>query len=101
MKHRIANYERNVFTMSQQIFPTDQSITTILSREEQRALLKNLRSAIIAKYRPHLQEGAGPIRMMARLVAELEQECRQQHIEDDIIRDEIVNRTIGDINLRK
>lgn len=87
--------------MSQQIFPTDQSITTILSREEQRALLKKLRSAILTKYRPHLQEGAGPIRMMARLVAELEQECRQQHIEDDIIRDEIVNRSIGDINLRK
>lgn len=87
--------------MSQHITPTDPSITPILSRDEQRTLLKKLRSAILVKYRPHLQEGAGPIRVMARIVAELEQECRQQQIEDDIIRAEVVNRTIGDIDLRK
>jgi aspartate/methionine/tyrosine aminotransferase len=44
--------------------------------------------------------GPGPIRVMARLVAELEQECRQRGIAEEIIRSEIVNRTIGDVNLR-
>jgi aspartate/methionine/tyrosine aminotransferase len=73
---------------------------TILSRQEQRDLLRKLRSEILQRYRPHIQEGAGPIRVMARVVAELEQQCRQQHIADDIIHSEIVNRTIGDINLR-
>jgi aspartate/methionine/tyrosine aminotransferase len=73
---------------------------TLLSRQEQRDLLRKLRSEILQLYRPHIQEGAGPIRVMARVVAELQQQCRQQHIADDIIRSEIVNRTIGDINLR-
>lgn len=70
------------------------------SREEQRDLLRKLRSEILERYRPHIQEGAGPIRVMARVVAELEQQCRQQCIAEDIVQSEIVNRTIGDINLR-
>ena len=73
---------------------------SVMSRQEQRDLLRRLRSEILQRYRPHIQEGAGPIRVMARVVAELEQQCHQQHIADDIIRGEIVNRTIGDINLR-
>lgn len=74
--------------------------SSLLSRQEQRDLLHRLRSEILQRYRPHIQEGAGPIRMMARIVAELEQQCHQLHIAEDIIRTEIVNRTIGDINLR-
>lgn len=69
--------------------------------EEQRATLRQLRRAILQRYRPHLQEGAGPIRMMARVVADLERECRTQNIDESIIRSEIVNRTIGDIDLRQ
>ncbi len=63
-------------------------------------LLQRLRHDILVRYRPHIQEGPGPIRMMARIVAELEQECREHGIPDAIIKTEIVNRTIGDINLR-
>src|SRR5262249_27177595 len=74
--------------------------SSLLSRSEQRNLLRQLRSEILARYRPHIQEGAGPIRVMARIVAELEQQCHEHHIAEDIISNEIVNRTIGDINLR-
>ncbi len=63
-------------------------------------LLRQLRHEIIERYRPHLQEGSGPIRMMARAVAELEKVCRERGIPEEIIKSEIVNRTIGDINLR-
>ncbi|HEY4034114.1 MAG TPA: pyridoxal phosphate-dependent aminotransferase [Ktedonobacteraceae bacterium] len=72
--------------------------TTLL--DTQRAMLRQLRSAILQRYRPHLQEGAGPIRVMARIVSELEQECRKRNIEEEVIRSEIMNRTIGDVNLR-
>lgn len=63
-------------------------------------LLQQLRHDILVRYRPHIQEGPGPIRVMARIVTELEQECRDADIPDAIIQSEIVNRTIGDINLR-
>src|SRR4051794_27585291 len=76
----------------------DSSPTTSL--ETQRAILRQLRSAILQRYRPHLQEGAGPIRVMAHIVSELEQECRKCNIEEEVIRSGIVNRTIGDVNLR-
>jgi len=67
---------------------------------EYRTLLQQLRHDILVRYRPHIQEGPGPIRVMARIVAELEQACRTHNIPDAIIESEIVNRTIGDINLR-
>jgi aspartate/methionine/tyrosine aminotransferase len=78
----------------------DSTPTPTTSLETQRAILRQLRSAILQRYRPHLQEGAGPIRVMARIVSELEQECRKRNIEEEVIRSEIVNRTIGDVNLR-
>ncbi len=78
----------------------DLPTTSASAIQEQRTLLRQLRSDILKRYRPHIQEGAGPIRVMARIVAELERECRAHHIADDIIQSEIVNRTIGDINLR-
>lgn len=78
----------------------DTPTTSAASLQEQRTLLRQLRSELILRYRPHIQEGPGPIRVMARIVAELEQTCRTHHISDEVIRTEIVNRTIGDVNLR-
>jgi aspartate/methionine/tyrosine aminotransferase len=72
----------------------------ILSLQEQRARLRQLRHELIDRYRPHIYEGAGPIRVMARIVAELERECRKLNISEEVMRTEIVNRTIGDVNLR-
>jgi aspartate/methionine/tyrosine aminotransferase len=74
--------------------------TAATSPQEQRATLQRLRNELIQRHRPHIYEGAGPIRVMARVVAELEQACRKHQIAEEIIKSEIVNRTIGDVNLR-
>ncbi len=75
-------------------------ISSSPTRSDYHILLRQLRHDILVRYRPHLQEGPGPIRMMARVVAELEKECRERNVPEDIIKSEIVNRTIGDINVR-
>ncbi|HEV2656823.1 MAG TPA: pyridoxal phosphate-dependent aminotransferase [Ktedonobacteraceae bacterium] len=80
---------------------TDELNTSGSTREEQHKTLRRLRSEILARNRPLLQKGPGPIRVMARLVAELEQECRRCNIDEEIMAAEIVNRTIGDVNLRQ
>ncbi|MBO0790825.1 MAG: aminotransferase class I/II-fold pyridoxal phosphate-dependent enzyme [Ktedonobacteraceae bacterium] len=77
------------------------SPASTLSLQEQRAILQQLRSELIHHYRPHIQAGPGPIRVMARIVAELEQACRKQGLSETIIQSEITNRTIGDVNLRR
>jgi hypothetical protein len=38
---------------------------------------------------------------MARMVTELEKQCRELGIAEEVIQSEIVNRTIGDVNLRR
>lgn len=70
------------------------------SLQEQYSQLQQLRHELLQRYRPVLQQGAGPIRVMARMVGELEQKCRELHISDVILKAGIVNRTIGDVNLR-
>lgn len=79
-------------------FPVDSPDS--LPPQQQRTILRQLRQKLIAQYRPQLQKGAGPIRVMARLVHELESRCRELHIAPEIMRSEIMNRTIGDVNLR-
>ncbi len=71
-----------------------------LSLQEQHTLLRQLRQALIQHYRPVLQQGAGAIRVMARLVNELESRCRELGVSSEVIRSEITNRTIGDVNVR-
>jgi aspartate/methionine/tyrosine aminotransferase len=70
------------------------------SLQEQRATLHQLRGKLIQRYRPVLQEGAGPIRVMASLVNELEARCRELSLAPEVMCSEIVNRTIGDVNVR-
>ena len=76
------------------------SLSTSFHSTDYHTKLQQLRHDILVRYRPHIQEGPGPIRVMARIVAELQQECRVAGIPEHIIQAEIVNRTIGDINLR-
>src|SRR5881275_1023039 len=76
------------------------SSITLPSIAEQHTILRQLRHELLLQYRPILQQGAGPIRVMARMVAELEKRCRELHITEEVMQDEIVNRTIGDVNLR-
>jgi aspartate/methionine/tyrosine aminotransferase len=73
----------------------------MLPQEQQRAVLRSLRRQIVERYRPFIMQGPGPTRVMARMVGELEQQCRDYQIDEEIIQDEIVNRTIGDVNLRR
>jgi aspartate/methionine/tyrosine aminotransferase len=76
------------------------SSNTSFSIPEQHTKLRHLRHQLLLHYRPIIQQGAGPIRVMARMVAELERQCRELNIADEVMQTEIVNRTIGDVNLR-
>jgi aspartate/methionine/tyrosine aminotransferase len=74
---------------------------TPLTQQDQRTLLRTLRQQMVERYRPIIMQGSGPTRVMARMVGELEQQCRDNSIDEEIIQAEIVNRTIGDVNLRR
>jgi aspartate/methionine/tyrosine aminotransferase len=69
--------------------------------QEQRAIIQRLRHELLLQYRPVLQQGAGPIRVMARMVSELSRRCRDLKLDEEIIASEIVDRTIGDVDLRR
>lgn len=69
--------------------------------EEQRLLVRRARKEILQRHRGRLGTGAEPpIRVMARIVQDLERECAERDFTPEAIRLEIVNRTIGDVNLR-
>jgi len=80
---------------------TDAGLAMPSSLQEQFSTLKTLREQLVARYRPIIQQGSGPIRMMARMIAELEQHCRERHIDEAVMHAGIVNRTIGDVDLRR
>ncbi len=86
--------------MTMQIHNSSDLAASIATFQEQRILLHQLRRELIQRYRPVLQEGAGPIRVMAALVNELESRCRELALAPEVISSEIVNRTIGDVNVR-
>ena len=81
-------------------FSGSAAVRDFSSLQEQRATLQRLRRELILRYRPVLQQGAGPIRVMASLVNELEARCRELAIAPEVMESEIVNRTIGDVNVR-
>jgi aspartate/methionine/tyrosine aminotransferase len=66
-----------------------------------RLTIARMRTEACEHARVELKEGSAPIRVMARMVADLETACRQQNIPDNLIAGEIVNRTIGDVDLRR
>src|SRR5579884_1390099 len=90
-----------VITHNLPVDSPNSSATSSLSLQEQHALLRKLRQQLLLRYRPILQQGAGPIRVMARMVAELEHRCRELNICQEVMEVEIVNRTIGDVDLRR
>ena len=71
------------------------------SLQEQQNIVKQLRSELLSRSRSSIQQNPSPIRVMARMVSELEKQCQELHISDEVIRSEIVNRTIGDVDLRR
>ncbi len=72
----------------------------VLPLETQHNKLRQLRQAVLAHHRPLLQEKSHAIRTMAQIIKELEQACREHQITEIVMRAEIVDRTVGDVNLR-
>jgi aspartate/methionine/tyrosine aminotransferase len=60
-----------------------------------------MRDEACERARPLVKAGAAPIRVMARMVAELEAACREQGIPVEVMTTEVVNRTIGDVDVRR
>src|SRR5579885_2130973 len=72
-----------------------------VSIQEERRLVQQMRKELLQKYRARLQTSTEPpIRMMARIVQDVEKECVQHKISKTALRLEFVNRTIGDVNVR-
>ena len=78
-----------------------QENTKSMSVQKQRAIIRQLRHEALESYRPLLQKGIEPIRVMARMVAATEQHCRALNITEEVLQSELVNRTIGDVDLRR
>lgn len=75
--------------------------STSSTESAQRAAIARMRDEACERARPLVMAGGAPIRVMARMVAEVVTECREQGIPEAIIDSEIVNRTIGDIDVRR
>lgn len=63
--------------------------------------IAQLRDAACDVARPKVKAGAAPIRVMARMVADLETECRTLGIPAEAMAASIINRTIGDVDVRR
>ena len=77
------------------------SVYSSLSLQEQQNTVRQLRRDLLRQSQSTIQQSASPIRVMARMVAELEKQCRELNIAEEVLRSEIVNRTIGDVDLRR
>jgi aspartate/methionine/tyrosine aminotransferase len=71
------------------------------AHEAARVRLIELRDAACDEARPKMKAGVSPIRVMAGMVAQLDADCRAEDIPSDILAAEVVNRTIGDVDVRK
>jgi aspartate/methionine/tyrosine aminotransferase len=63
--------------------------------------LARVRAAVCERFRPEVARGIAPIRVMARMVAEAQAEAQRAGLPKAAIDSGIVNRTIGDVNLRQ
>jgi aspartate/methionine/tyrosine aminotransferase len=68
---------------------------------ETRAAIRRLRQEFATREGLDPQAELAPIRAMARMVAATEAECIARGYDPQIVRQEVVNRTIGDVNVRK
>lgn len=60
-----------------------------------------MRNEASERARPAVKAGAAPIRVMAGMVRDLEAACRERAIPTEVMATEVVNRTIGDVDLRR
>jgi aspartate/methionine/tyrosine aminotransferase len=80
--------------------PTISPATPPPAPEDAQVTLARLRLESSERYRPQVAAGSAPIRVMARMVGELTREARALALPADVIARGIVNRTIGDVDLR-
>jgi aspartate aminotransferase len=80
---------------------SNSSAHSSLTLAEQKNIIRQLRSDLLHRSRSIIQQSSSPIRVMARMVAELEKQCHELNIAEEVLRSEIVNRTIGDVDLRR
>jgi aspartate/methionine/tyrosine aminotransferase len=66
-----------------------------------RATVARLRDEACERARPLVLAGGAPIRVMARMVSDLEAQCRELGIPRAVVTEGIVNRTIGDVDVRR
>jgi aspartate/methionine/tyrosine aminotransferase len=69
--------------------------------EAARATIAALRHEACERTRPEVAAGAAPIRVMAKMVREVQEQCRTLGLPEELVASEIVNRTIGDVDLRQ
>ncbi|HET9494314.1 MAG TPA: pyridoxal phosphate-dependent aminotransferase [Chloroflexia bacterium] len=82
------------------VAPVQASSNGALSEQEQVEYIRQVRRAAVGRYRPIFQQSRSPIREMARMMAEVVSEARKAGISPAIVSRELVNRTIGDVNVR-
>jgi aspartate/methionine/tyrosine aminotransferase len=80
---------------------TTKSPATPATAAQTRAAIRALRQECAAREALNPQADLAPIRAMARMVAATEAECAARAYDPQLIRQEVVNRTIGDINVRR
>ena len=69
--------------------------------EQMHEHIAELRDAACGLARPRVKAGAAPIRVMARMIADLEAQCREDAIPPELMAKQIGNRTIGDVDVRR
>jgi aspartate/methionine/tyrosine aminotransferase len=79
------------------ILPGDSAVS---SEEQQIAYVRALRVQTARRYRDLFKTATAPIRVMARMMTEVVAEARKAGISPEILRRELSNRTIGDVNVR-
>jgi aspartate/methionine/tyrosine aminotransferase len=63
--------------------------------------LAQVRAEVSQRYMAEVAAGAAPIRVMARMVNEVRREAAARGVQQEAIEAGVVNRTIGDVNLRR
>jgi aspartate/methionine/tyrosine aminotransferase len=78
---------------------TSHELETVVGKQTE--LVRAVRQQVIDEHRDSLEfRGEPPIRVMARLVQQIERACEARGLDPDVVRTEVVNRTIGDVNTR-
>ncbi len=67
---------------------------------EEEEIARAIRKEVVELHRPSFATSSSPIRTMARMVAEAQSAMRKAGISPEIIKREVVNRSIGDVNVR-